>query len=317
MAVTPVVASGFVPQLSGMIYASLAQGATVAQAGAIWAASQAAAAVTLGAASGAVGGAIMSGSVEGALKGGLIGGLTAGAFFGVGEIAPSGLGNIAGHAAVGCVSSAAQGGSCGSGAAAGAAGSAWSNYGVKFESLVANVVAHAVVGGTTSVLGGGKFANGASTAAFGYLFNEFLHFNGSRLRLLSDDGVELRSWAAVSGVPGTTYLDQYSRNYGPIPEGQYWVDPKDTNYDRWWKLGWGSNDAWGEVRTVIRPDSITNLGGRTPNAMYMHGGALPGSIGCIDLTKYNNDFHAWLKSWGKPIDLRVSYPRPTPSPPPY
>lgn len=44
---------------SGMIYASLAQGATAAEASLIWTASQAAAAVTAGAVSGALGGCLL------------------------------------------------------------------------------------------------------------------------------------------------------------------------------------------------------------------------------------------------------------------
>ena len=98
-------------------------------------------------ASGALGGALAGGIMTGTTKGALIGGLTGGAFGGVGDIAPSGVGNVAGHALVGCASASASGGSCGAGALSAGAGSMWSNYGVKFESFSANLVTHAVVGG--------------------------------------------------------------------------------------------------------------------------------------------------------------------------
>ena len=112
-----------------------------------------------------------TGSPEEGLKAGLISLGTSWAMGQVGDVAPSGVGNVAGHAAVGCVSSVAGGGSCGSGAASAAVGSMWSQSEVKFDSVAANLVAHAVVGGTASLAAGGSFANGAKTAAFGYLFN--------------------------------------------------------------------------------------------------------------------------------------------------
>jgi len=44
--------------------------------------------------------------------------------------------------------------------------------------------------------------------------------------------------------------------------------------------------------------------------MYIHGGFVLGSAGCIDLTDNNDNFHKWFKSYGRPIDLTVSNMQP-------
>ena len=43
------------------------------------------------------------------------------------------------------------------------------------------------------------------------------------------------------------------------------------------------------------------------DGFYIHGGTSCGSAGCIDLTKYNDEFHRWLRAYGKPIELHVMY----------
>lgn len=42
----------------------------------------------------------------------------------------------------------------------------------------------------------------------------------------------------------------------------------------------------------------------------MHGGDIPGSWGCIDLTEYMPDFPSYFKSLGHNLPLIVSYPEP-------
>lgn len=121
-----------------------------------------------------------NGDINAGFKGAAVGGATGAAFNYVGDVAPNGIGNVAGHAAVGCASAVAgSGGGCGAGALSAAAGSAWTQYGVRMDSFTANLITNSVVGGTASVLGGGKFSNGATTAAYGYLFNHMLHIGGS------------------------------------------------------------------------------------------------------------------------------------------
>ena len=126
---------------------------------------------------------ITSGNLGLALRAGFIAAVTAGAFYAVGSLAPSGVLNIAGHAAVGCLSAVASGGKCGPGAlaagvsAAGAPliGKAFPNARTDMGHLLGGTAASAILGGLGSVAGGGKFANGAVTGAFGYLFNKVAH----------------------------------------------------------------------------------------------------------------------------------------------
>lgn len=133
-----------------------------------------------------------------------------------------------------------------------------------------------------------------------------LRFDGNALTRFDDKGKPIRSWPAISGVPGSTPADSYISDIGPIPEGQYSLDPSKSNYDSWWKPGWGDPSAWGNVRTLIEPLPGTYTGGRYE--MYVHGGSAPGSTGCIDLTSSNDDFHNWLKQQSESIPLTVDYP---------
>jgi hypothetical protein len=43
------------------------------------------------------------------------------------------------------------------------------------------------------------------------------------------------------------------------------------------------------------------------NNAYIHGGSVPGSIGCIDLTKNNYYFHSKFLQHGKVLPLNVGY----------
>ena len=125
------------------------------------------------------------------------------------------------------------------------------------------------------------------------------------------------SWSAVSGSE--------LRGFDPIPEGVWSADPNNTQ--KWsdvsaarkaasiiggvtenipfvgFKLGpWpGGAFAWGEYRTELS-------NGAGDRGYYMHGGAIAGSAGCIDLTSNNNSFHQWFtQTWAKPIDVIVNY----------
>lgn len=172
-------------------------------------------------ASGMLGGALSGAIMTGTVKGAVLGGLTGAAFGAVGDTWGSGIGNVAGHAAVGCASAAAGGGDCASGAMSAAVGSAWSNYGMKFESFAGNLAAHMVVGGTASVIGGGKFSNGAMTSAYGYLFNELLH-QGSRREAMRRAGYALDPQDATSRV-----LEVLQVVYPGDYDGAYQIKMKD------------------------------------------------------------------------------------------
>lgn len=53
--------------------------------------------------------------------------------------------------------------------------------------------------------------------------------------------------------------------------------------------------AWGDYRYPIQPLEGTNTFGR--GSFYVHGGGLPGSIGCIDLTTSMEDFSNFFEEW--------------------
>lgn len=123
---------------------------------------------------------------------------------------------------------------------------------------------------------------------------------------------------ATSGRKGYQSSEfQSVEDKGPIPEGSYMVDPARTqsySFTSTWDrlkgtvgLGkWpGGKDSWGDTRTWLTPMKGTNTFGRSN--FSIHGGTIPGSAGCIDLTGKNNSFHNWLKSYGKPIKLNVKY----------
>ena len=125
-------------------------------------------------------------------------------------------------------------------------------------------------------------------------------------------------WQGVSGRDGYQFATMQTKpNKGPIPEGYYIVNPQKTqsyaDISRFDKIkgtigcgSWpGGTKSWGEYRTWLTPCKGTNTYGR--NGFSIHGGKNPGSAGCIDLTKDNNSFHNWLKSYGNTIQLNVDY----------
>jgi len=130
---------------------------------------------------------VTSGKLGVALEAGAIAGAEAAAFDEVGDITghnpsyltangdlnPSFVENVAGHALVGCAAAAASGSDCGSGALSAGFGAAAAPAVTQIGQLnyTEGLIAESVAGGIGSVAGGGKFQNGAITGAFGYLFN--------------------------------------------------------------------------------------------------------------------------------------------------
>jgi hypothetical protein len=125
------------------------------------------------------------------------------------------------------------------------------------------------------------------------------------------------------------------KDQGPLPEGNYTVSQvqKRTNgnatqliqsktqkelYDLMMsgnKHDWNSGAApdlisWGDYRLPITKAGETETFGRSN--FYIHGGGIPGSIGCIDLTTGMNDFAQYFLDWksknnNKKMDLIVKY----------
>jgi hypothetical protein len=135
----------------------------------------------------------------------------------------------------------------------------------------------------------------------------FLWMDGAYLNVVNaEKGTIEHSFQAFSGKPGMTADDtaQHQKNSGPTPEGLYYIDQdntlsQETAKNAWDWIKWeAKSPAWGYFATPLRPVADTATHGRA--GFYIHGGHRPGSIGCIDLTGRNKDFHKWFANRRKP-----------------
>jgi len=174
-----------------------------------------------------------------------------------------------------------------------------------------------------------------------------LVFDGNFMSM-SNGNSPLKRWGAIAGItPWNTGRNvnknttefQTHKGEGPLPEGNYVIgkiqtrdqkvdndiisrikraihtsgnnsDGEDLSTD-WQKGTTQSQMAWGNHRIAIQPSKGTNTFGR--GGFYVHGGAVRGSHGCIDLTTNMGDFTkhyaAWQGKHGKTsIPLVVKYP---------
>ena len=146
------------------------------------------------------------------------------------------------------------------------------------------------------------------------LANESEHlkflFDGEKVYLWHDTMGEIESWLAYSGKSGSnlSIKDQTKKEYGPIPEGTYTVNPSDTLVFA--KIDPERKDypyaSWGTYATPIRPAQGTETYGR--GGFYLHGGVTPGSAGCVDLVEFDVAVHNVIKKIGKRVKFLVDYP---------
>ena len=157
--------------------------------------------------------------------------------------------------------------------------------------------------------------------------NVNLLFDGSNLYLSGESKTQCwqKTYPAVSGKASTSGLKltfdytpkaQTTMNAGPIPEGKYWVNPSEM-----WEYGtkawladalaWGTpiETGFGKYRLTIHHYPTTKTHRR--GGFFIHGGKVPGSIGCIDLHKHMPQFVRDLdKIVGRKacyVDLTVRY----------
>jgi len=140
---------------------------------------------------------------------------------------------------------------------------------------------------------------------------DYLFFDGKYLQLKTINGKIKLKWHAVSGLLGSTKNDQNKPDIGPIPEGIYEAQFRNTldiesHQNLWDELKWLiKSPSWGTIVTPLMPDKSTNTFGRSN--FYIHGGWVAGSKGCIDLTTNNNVFHAILRLYKRNFKLIVKY----------
>ena len=147
----------------------------------------------------------------------------------------------------------------------------------------------------------------------------YLVFDGTTLTLWSDDGTgkprKVFTVPAYSGAPGSGKRDQGVENYGPIPEGEYTLDPSQTSsYTESWLDGVlhprkynSSPEGWGPKRVPLDGRRGTNMRGR--GGFFLHGGDYVGSAGCLDVGPWILYVLRMVSALtgGKPIVLIVDY----------
>ena len=78
---------------------------------------------------------------------------------------------------------------------------------------------------------------------------------------------------------------QKIKGTGPTPEGDYWISTCETNSSKNAKRHMAANVvsqvAWGSYSWHLHPEPTNQMYGR--DKMFIHGGSIPGSAGCIDV----------------------------------
>jgi RHS repeat-associated protein len=142
-------------------------------------------------------------------------------------------------------------------------------------------------------------------------------FDGATLKLFQQDG-STKSFTAVSGEVSSAGKTQPAlqgvKDVGPLPEGEYSLDPsqiqiistKDLLLGLVGRGAWpGGKASWGEQRAWLAPAPGTDTKGRS--GFSIHGGARPGSAGCIDLCSQAKDFFSSVDRTVDKIPVFVDY----------
>jgi Protein of unknown function (DUF2778) len=139
-----------------------------------------------------------------------------------------------------------------------------------------------------------KYANERGDPSGAACASVSLLFDGYYLKLQTGAaGTVTQAWHARSGHKVSGKFDysperQEVRNDGPIPEGEYWIQPSQM------KTFLFESDGWGESRVTIhpRPGTVTHSRG----GFFIHGGKVFGSAGCIDLAYGMKEFRLKVQS---------------------
>ena len=153
-----------------------------------------------------------------------------------------------------------------------------------------------------------------------------VRFDGKFLRIYRD-GKEVFRMKAVSGRAQDdgsfdySNSNQQNKGKGPIPEGSYSIDPSKvqsfqdqsmTSFLKGFVSGGsfpGGTYSWGNERVWINVEGNTNVYGRS--GFTIHGGAVYGSAGCIDLGPNSSIFFKALMKLNlegiRNVPLNVKY----------
>lgn len=146
---------------------------------------------------------------------------------------------------------------------------------------------------------------------------QYAKFDGKTLTIYQN-GKVVASWNAVSGKPGYQSPEyQNLKDKGTIPAGIYVARQSELQFYK--DISWGDRqrsaigfgtwrggtDSWGNSRVWLDASKDTNTYGRS--GFSIHGGAVPGSAGCIDLTSSMDDFTKWFENNGHDLIINVKY----------
>ena len=123
---------------------------------------------------------------------------------------------------------------------------------------------------------------------------------------LAWQGANPASWPAFSGTPNEDTTENIA-DIGPTPQGLFAIDPANIQQ-------LAPSDDWGSYRVRVEPYQVTvdrmkNCFKLIRTGMYIHGGNVKGTHGCIEL---NNDadekaFFERLAAYRQRIELEVRY----------
>lgn len=143
---------------------------------------------------------------------------------------------------------------------------------------------------------------------------QYAVFDGKKFTLYENDK-PIMSWDAVSGKDEYRSPEyQNLKDTGPIPEGTYVARQSELQHITPYGIiagianagTWpGSLFSWGASRVKLESSQQTNTYGR--GGFYIHGGWVPGSAGCIDLTSNIDNFVALFDYIGNDLIIKVEY----------
>ena len=143
---------------------------------------------------------------------------------------------------------------------------------------------------------------------------QYAVFDGKKFTLYENDK-PIMSWDAVSGKDEYRSPEyQNLKDTGPIPEGAYVARQSELQHITPYGIitgianagTWpGSLYSWGASRVKLESSQQTNTYGR--GGFYIHGGWVPGSAGCIDLTSNIDNFVALFDYIGNDLIIKVEY----------
>jgi RHS repeat-associated protein len=115
-------------------------------------------------------------------------------------------------------------------------------------------------------------------------------FTGCEVWFMDDECNIEKQCQAGSGAHGSKVADQAKSWYGPTPEGEYTIEPREFS-GGWWSIFRAS--GWGKWRAPLHPSGGTNTYGR--ENFFLHGDTRGdySSAGCIDIGTCDT----WARDW--------------------